>query len=182
MSNGELGPQADPLAELTFDGPSLKAVLASELGAIQDAQGDLKGAQLHMAEEVQAARRAVDEAKLRLIGRRNDAGAKLGDLKLVGRKISIEEGRSSGEVRYLPPWGDEYVRPASKDLAGVNGIISRTEIGIDANVDANGAAGELLLHVDVPGRIIPPRAFRRYIVSVDEAVFSVGEAPEHADH
>lgn len=182
MSKGELGPEPDPVGELEFDSPSLTAALALEVSAVQDAQGDLKGAQAHMVEEMRASQLRVGAAEERLSERERAVIDRVGGLKLVGREVSFEEGMSEGEIRTAPRLKGErrYKLPRREDLAGVQGVIVGSEV--DSAPDGKPESSGLLLHVDVKGSLIPPRAFRRYLVRADETVFSIGKAPEHTDH
>ena len=182
MTNGELGSQPDPVRELEFDGPSLTAVLGSELSAVQDAQGDLKGAKVRMAEQVEESQRDVRAVEDRLTGRQQAVIARTEKLRLVGRAINFEEGTSAGEIRAAGRGKSKrtYELPRRKNLAGVKGVVVGSDVG--PGPDKESTSDSLLLHVAVSGRLIPPRAFRRYIVRVDEAVFSMGKAPEHADY
>jgi hypothetical protein len=178
MSSGELNSD-NPVREIQFDGPTLLAEVAAEMAAIEDARGNVRGAAERLREQVNASQREVDKTREALTQRELDMMSRVEGLELVGRTIEFEEGKSLGEVRFargLKP--AEYVLPVSKDLEGVSGVITGTKIGTS---DRERAA-DLLLEVDVRGRLIPPRAFRRYVISASDVRFSIGEAPEHADH
>jgi hypothetical protein len=135
-----------------------------------------------MTEEISAAQRLVGAAEERLSEREQEVIARVEKLKLIGREIAFEEGTSEGELRTAPSLKGEkrYKLPRRRDLAGVQGVIVGSEV--DARPDGAPSSGSLMLHVDVRGGLIPPRAFRCYLVRADEAVFSIGKAPEHADH
>lgn len=183
MSNGELNPPFNPMRDVNFDGPTLQAVLAPELGAVQDAQGDVRGAHQRLLEQVQSSQREVLTAENALTAKQQAVMARVEDLELIGRRISFESGMSLGEIRVTPRSKGEstYMLPVSKDLAGVKGTITKTEIGAKTGRGDSGS-DEVLLHVAVKGSIIPPRAFRRYVVGIDDAVFSIAEAPPTADY
>jgi hypothetical protein len=179
MSNGTPPSPDSPWREVSFDHPTLMGILAPEMGAVQDAQGDVKGAIGRLREQVQASQREVQTAEGALISRQQAVVARIEELELSGREISFEEGTSLAEVRTAPRWGvgATYEVPTHKDLKGVSGTVARAII----RSRNPSSADELLLHVDVKGSRILPRMLRRYVVHADEAIFSIGEAPQPDD-
>lgn len=177
MSDGNFEAQ-NPMRDIRFDGPTLMASLTEERAAIRDAEGDVRGASERLREQVHTAQGEVRTARDSLTERQREMLAKAEQMELVGRTIDIEEGESVGEIRFVRGVKPtKYVLPVSKDLDGVKGTISGASVGTKS---PNGA-GELLLHVDVKGRIFPPRAFRRYVLRASGATFTTGKAPEHQD-
>jgi hypothetical protein len=165
--------------EVRFDGPTLGAVLSRQLGALEDARGDVKGASERLREQVLASQNEVQSAQEALAARRQEAVDKLKELDLTGREISFESGVSRATVTGFMQ-GDLLAVPEEHDLTGVVGTIVGAEAGTLWGREV-AEANTIVLHVSVRGSLIPPKLPHNYLVHADEAAYSIGEAPQPDD-
>lgn len=177
MSNGEPGKPKNPWAEIAIDPTTLMGAVVSELRAVQDAEGDVKGAGERLRERVKAGQDEVDTAKGALAEKRQRARDRLEEIEITGRAISFTSGTSLSSV----PSKGRRSEPKRCDLAGVTGTIDGLEVGSVRGIEITPAT-TVALHVSVPGSIIPPRRAMSHVVLVNEADYTIAEVPQPEEH
>lgn len=185
MSNGELDKPVHPYAKIRFDRATLESKLALRTAAVQDAAGDLRGAEGRMREAIIEAQQDVDSNKDALSGRKQEALEGLEELGLIGRAIDFTAGRALAVVDFSDPEKPSVVREAEDEgLNGSGGTMTGVELGsllgnpIDPPesvvlfVDMDDAKGDLR-YSGQPNH--------RYAVVADRAEFTTGEVPDPGD-
>jgi hypothetical protein len=178
MSNGAPN-TSNPWAEVRFDSSNLTSVLAVETGAVEDAAGDVRGANVLMAEEVARIGKKISAAKEALADCQQDIVSRLQELGLVGRAIDITSGTSLGFMVNPDDEPVTTIQPAENDLVEVSGIITGFEAGTVFG-KPGARPDQIVLHVDEAGGSAASVAVHRYAVPADSAQYTIAEIPQSA--
>src|SRR6185312_3248594 len=130
MSNGELGTPRGALVDVKLDPSTLMGAVASQRFAVENAAGDVKGAQQRLREEVITAQQAVEQTYEELADRQTALRDRLDELSLPGRMIDFMAGSALGAVDLSDP-AHPYIEPKSEgeQIAGSGGTITAVEAG-----------------------------------------------------
>ncbi|HEX5744280.1 MAG TPA: hypothetical protein VFX84_02405 [Candidatus Saccharimonadales bacterium] len=182
MSNGELDKPTHPYAGIKFDRATLASKLALRTTAVQDATGDLQGAEERMRATIVEAQRDVDSRKEALSGRKEEALNGLEELGLVSRAIEFTAGKALAAVDLSDP-ENPYVAEGAEgeDLAGSGGTITGVEMGTFLG-NAIHPPESVVLFVDMDQdrshlNYAVGEGYR-YAVVADQAEFTTGEIPQ----
>lgn len=185
MSAGEPGERekpAHPYAKIKFDRATLTSKLAVRASAVQDAAGDLRGAEERMREAIIEAQRDVDDKQGELSARKQEARGGLEELGLVSRAIEFTAGRALAAADLSDPENPYVVEAAEgEDLAGTSGVVTGAELGTFLGNPVHPPESVVLL-VDMDqdkGHLnYAVGEGYRYAVIANEAEFKIGEIPE----
>lgn len=175
MSNGELSKPKNPWGEMNFSPYTLWGLVASEMGAVENAQGDVKGATERLVDAIQIAEKVVNAAAERLADRQKGVAGRLAELGLTGRVIDFTRGTSLGIRENPDEDGGSPVESTENDLVGVSGSITGFEVGAVFG-EPIGTPNLIVLHADVEGGADSPS--RRYAVNASGGEYVIGKAPQ----
>jgi hypothetical protein len=186
MSTGEQGERkkpAHPYAEIEFDRVTLASKMALRVAAVQDADGDLRGAHARMRDTIIEVQRDVDAKAGALSTSLQEGREELDSLGLIGRSIDFTAGKALAAVDFSDPENPYVVKDAEgDDLARSGGVITGVEFGTFLG-DPIAPPESTVLFVDMDpdkGHLayaIGESAYR-YAVIADQAEFRTGEIPE----
>lgn len=185
MSNGELGTPKGPLADVRLDPSTLMGAVSSQTLAVENAAGDVKGAQQRLRDDVTAAQRKVEQAQDQLTDEQAALRRRLEELDLPSRLIDFTGGTALGAVDLSEP-EHPHLESRSKEepLAGSGGTITDVEVGtflgkpitpadsIVLLVDMDDGKGDLQF-AGLPGY--------RYAVLANAAEYTISEVPQRED-
>jgi hypothetical protein len=174
MSNGNLGTPKNPWGEMKFSPYTLWGLVASEMGAVENAQGDVKGATERLVEAVQAAEKVVNAAAERLADQQKGVAGRLAELGLTGRAIDFTRGTSLGIRENPDEDGGNPVESTENDLVGVSGSITGFEVGAVFG-EPIGEPNLIVLHADVEGS--KDSTLRRYAFNASGGEYIIGKVP-----
>lgn len=164
MSYGELGSGRGGFADMRLNRTSITAVLAHDLLAVEDAEGDVKGAQEHMRQEMIVEQRKVHAAEGVVTERQQSVIDMLAGMRLAGRTVEVSVGDSL-----------ETEESESRNLSGVRGEVVDFEVGSVLGRPIE-PAGAVVLHIRTDDeQIVPPG---RYPLRADLADYSLSELPD----
>lgn len=182
MSNGEVDKPAHPYASIRFDRATLTSKLALRVAAVQDASGDLRGAEARMREAIMEAQKDVDAKQGNLSSRKKEALVGLEELGLISRAIEFTGGKALGAVDLSDPQNPYVVADAEgEDLAGSAGTITGVELGTFLGEPIQPPESlVLLVEMDQDKGHLNYAVGEgyRYAVVADQAEFSTGELPQ----
>lgn len=177
MSNGDLDPSRKPWAQTRISPAALMGAVAREAMAVENAEGDIQGANANLREEVARAQRRVDSAEEHLTDSQQALLERLRGMDLLGRSMGVGSGTAIAEIKEN---GDGFKAvPSAQDLSNTEGVLAGFEVGAIMD-EPLAEAGTIVLMVATDGNSPEgsPVPQGVYAVAADKAEYTLGEVPQ----